>query len=107
MKLWDMWKYAAAVSLALFCLLMGLALLSAETYRPEKEALPEIPDEPVEMQEKVSLDDGFTVRVLDAGIVMGMPLSNYLMGVVRAEMPATFAQEALCAQAVAARTYTL
>ncbi len=107
MRRWELWKYAAAVSLALFCLLLGLALLSAETYRPKEEVLPEIPDEPVETQRNIRLDEGFTVRVLDAGIVVGMPLSDYLMGVVRAEMPAAFAQEALCAQAVAARTYTL
>ena len=107
MRLWEMWKYAVAVSLALFCLLLGLALLSAETYQPPEEAPAEIPEEPVETLATVGLDHGFTVRVLDAGVVMGMPLSDYLQSVVRAEMPAAFAQEALCAQAVAARTYTL
>ena len=36
-----------------------------------------------------------------------MTLGEYLVGVVRAEMPASFEPEALKAQAVAARTYTL
>lgn len=36
-----------------------------------------------------------------------MPLEDYVLGVVAAEMPASFAKEALKAQAVAARTYTV
>ncbi len=39
--------------------------------------------------------------------VVTMELSDYLKGVVAAEMPATYKMEALKAQAVAARTYTL
>lgn len=110
MRQWEMWKYSAAVSLVLICLLFGLALLAAETYMPAEEPPPELPEEnepPVETPVSVGVDEGFTVRVLDAGVVVGMSMDEYLRGVVRAEMPAAFAQEALCAQAVAARTYTL
>lgn len=39
--------------------------------------------------------------------VMQLPLEEYLVGVVAAEMPALFEKEALKAQAVAARTYTI
>ena len=39
--------------------------------------------------------------------IITMPLEEYLVGVVAAEMPASFPLEALKAQAVAARTYTL
>ncbi|NLM51729.1 MAG: stage II sporulation protein D [Firmicutes bacterium] len=39
--------------------------------------------------------------------VVEMPLEEYLVGVVAAEMPAAFALEALKAQAVSARTYTV
>lgn len=39
--------------------------------------------------------------------VITLPLEEYLVGVVAAEMPAEFPSEALKAQAVAARTYTL
>ncbi|MDL2218325.1 stage II sporulation protein D [Christensenellaceae bacterium OttesenSCG-928-M15] len=41
----------------------------------------------------------------DRRVAMG--LEDYLVGVVAAEMPSSFHEQALCAQAVAARTYTL
>lgn len=46
-------------------------------------------------------------RVLDisSGTVLEVPVRDYLIGVVCAEMPATFESEALKAQAVAAHTY--
>jgi len=53
------------------------------------------------------LDAARTLRVLDGEKVLEMDLGTYLVGVVRAEMPASFEPEALKAQAVAARTYTL
>ena len=59
--------------------------------------------EPSKIQEKqpetiqVSIDYQNQVKVLD--------LEDYLVGVVAAEMPASFHEEALKAQAVAARTY--
>lgn len=52
-------------------------------------------------------DASRTLRVLDGETVREMNLEEYLVGVVRAEMPAAFETEALKAQAVAARTYTL
>lgn len=49
-----------------------------------------------------------TVDVLmEDGSIAPMDLEEYLKGVVAAEMPASFELEALKAQAVAARTYTL
>lgn len=53
------------------------------------------------------LDASRPLRVLDGEEVLEMDLGTYLVGVVRAEMPASFEIEALKAQAVAARTYTL
>lgn len=48
------------------------------------------------------------VRVLlPDGKIKRLPLEEYLVGVVAAEMPAEFENEALKAQAVAARTYVL
>jgi stage II sporulation protein D len=49
------------------------------------------------------------VRVLNvnSGKIQTMPLDDYLVGVVAAEMPAKFEPAALEAQAIAARTYTL
>ena len=42
-----------------------------------------------------------------ARVVRRLSLQDYLVGVVATEMPASFELEALKAQAVAARTYTL
>ena len=50
-----------------------------------------------------------TVKLLhkDTNEIEGIPLDEYLYGVVSSEMPASFEEEALKAQAVVARTYTL
>ena len=50
-----------------------------------------------------------TIRLLHKAdqSVEELPLDTYLLGVVSAEMPANFEQEALNAQALVARTYTL
>ena len=47
------------------------------------------------------------ICVKHGDLVVNVPLEEYLVGVVAAEMPAGFEPEALRAQAVAARTYTL
>lgn len=53
-------------------------------------------------------DGGRTVRLLKKnGTVEELTMADYLWGVVAAEMPASFEPEALKAQTVAARTYTL
>lgn len=53
-------------------------------------------------------DKAVTILVLNEdGCVVEMELEDYLLGVVRAEMPEAFHSEALKAQAVVARTYTL
>lgn len=53
------------------------------------------------------IDANTRVTVLVDGAVEEMTLEAYLQGVVAAEMPALFPEEALKAQAVAARTYTM
>ena len=74
------------------------------------------PPEPAERQEPEQepgpagtggVDAGTSIRVLVGGKLQEMDMETYLIGVVRAEMPASFAPEALKAQAVAARTYTI
>jgi stage II sporulation protein D len=68
----------------------------------------QIQEQPVPTPEQASYADGtVTVRVKDGDTVRAMTLEEYLPGVVAAEMPADFEGEALRAQAVAARTYTL
>lgn len=55
-----------------------------------------------------SLDGTMLLQVLMSdGTVEQKPLDDYLAGVILAEMPASFGEEALKAQAVVSRTYTL
>ena len=51
-------------------------------------------------------DSAVMIRAKIDGTVVEMNMDEYLQGVLRAEMPASFEQEALKAQAVAARTET-
>ena len=57
--------------------------------------------------ESGKLDGERSLRVLEGETVVEMDLGTYLVGVLRGEIPASFEKEALKAQAVAARTYTL
>lgn len=109
MKQTEIWKYCVAVSMVLTFLLFGLSLLAVEAPAPEEEVLPPLEEapEPVTVLPPGEVDSSYTVRILDGDTVVEIPMDEYLQCVVRAEMPASFAQEALCAQAVAARTYTL
>lgn len=52
-------------------------------------------------------DQSVTLTVEIGDTVQELTLGDYLWGVVAAEMPASFEEEALKAQAVAARTYTV
>ncbi|MEL7601520.1 MAG: stage II sporulation protein D [Bacillota bacterium] len=60
-------------------------------------------------REEVQIQTGreITLYLHETGQRETLPLEQYLVGVVAAEMPASFHIEALKAQAVAARTYTL
>lgn len=60
-------------------------------------------DHPVEELEKVAFD--VSVKRSETGEVEVVPLEQYVVSVVASEMPADFEEEALKAQAVAARTY--
>ena len=66
--------------------------------QPPTELPTQPPAQPLPEQVRVLLPDG---------TVEAMGLEDYLWGVVAAEMPAAFEPEALKAQAVAARSYTL
>lgn len=76
---------------------MGVMLLQRrEPEQPETTAIEQTQPETVALTMRLRLGD----RVTE------MDLDSYLVGVLLAEMPMTFEQEALKAQAVAARTYT-
>lgn len=64
-------------------------------------AKPSAPEEPSEEPQTRS------IRLLAGNEVLELSLEDYLAGVVAAEMPASFPEEALKAQAVAARSYAL
>lgn len=105
-------KYVV-LSWLLLALLFIPAWLVAEPMETEELPIvpPQEPDEPGDADQPSQtlggpLDSAVTLRVLIDGEVQEMDMGTYLVGVVRAEMPASFADEALKAQAVAARTYT-
>lgn len=83
-----------AATLAAFILLFGLPWLRAE----------DTPDKP-ESQPTERKDAQITLRVQDGDEIREMTVADYLPGVVRGEMPASFEAEALKSQAVAERTY--
>ena len=59
-------------------------------------------------QTQSARDKGRAVRLLQKdGTIQELTMADYLWGVVAAEMPASFEEEALKAQACAARTYTV
>ena len=96
-------KHSATVSIVLCCLLFLLPLLTLVPRIGEgEEEITQIEKLPPGQQ-----DAATTLRVLVGDTVEEMTLGDYLQGVLRAEMPASFEEEALKAQAVAARTYTL
>lgn len=55
----------------------------------------------------VSYDENTEITLMHEGEILTMDLHDYLYGVICAEIPASFPIEAVKAQAVAARTYTL
>ena len=108
MKRKNMVRQSVAVSALLLSALFLLPLAVVVPFRMElfsKGA----GEEAAEREPFVSgnLDAQMVLKVLDGDQTVEMDLGTYLVGVVRAEMPASFELEALKAQAVAARTYTL
>lgn len=75
---------------------------------PSPEATPRsIQEIIIHENQSPSIDQQLLLSVLIDGEETEMTLKEYLVGVLMGEMPASFEMEALKAQAVAARTYTL
>ncbi len=98
----------------IFALLWALAWTAAgRSAPPTAVSAPEIAENAAQTQELLNTaprgisDRERTLRVLHNGKIEEMTMEDYLRGVLRAEMPASFEPEALKAQAIAARTYTL
>ncbi len=100
-------RQTLAVSAVLVAVLFLLPLVSAVSFHWERKTPSDAPREEAEPFVSGVRDGAETLRVLKGDTVEEMDLGTYLVGVVRAEMPASFEPEALKAQAVAARTYTL
>ena len=106
-------RQTVTAALALAVLLFFLPLLAAgrePLYRREEaDRQPSPEDGPAQVQETAAARDrGRIVRLkTDGGQVEELTMEEYLWGVVAAEMPASFEEEALKAQACAARTYTV
>lgn len=97
-------RHAARVGLLLAALLFALPVFTVTMVRGQRAS--EQPEEPIHLLPPGEIDSARTLRVLDGDTVTEMSFSDYLQGVLRAEMPASFQEDALRAQAVAARTYT-
>ena len=101
-------KHLLRITVLLIGLIWILAWAAAGRFDdapgPSDDGSPQPTGETVSPGER---DSARTLRVLIQGEVQEMDMGTYLLGVLRAEMPASFEEEALKAQAIAARTYTL
>lgn len=97
----------------LFAILMGLVIpwvtfLIAETLiKPLPRVEDALPTQPEQLFTEPEEPPEQTVSVLVGSEVERMDLDTYLTGVLMGEVPPDFAEEALKAQAVVARTYTM
>ena len=78
--------------------------ISAE-WKPQSAAASVQDENPKETTDTKPETDPNTIRALIDGKVKTLPLETYVAGVVASEMPASFPEEALKCQAIAARTY--
>lgn len=78
-----------------------LFLFAAKTDTPTQESPAPTPAK----QAAASQDESVTLQVWNGEKTVSMSMAEYLRGVVRGEMPASFEAEALKAQAAAERTY--
>ena len=85
-------------------ILLSLSLLLFPLLAGEKDATPVINTVP---QEIIATEEKFKVKNTSSGEIAEISAKDYIIGVVSAEMPASYHEEALKAQAVAAYTFTL
>ena len=95
-EFWKEVRLAAVMGLVVPGIVLAIAVSLYEPDPPSEPTAP--PEEPRE---------AIMIPVLHEDAVTEMELNDYLTGVVLAEMPASFEEEARKAQAVVARTYTI
>ena len=102
---------AAAVGLVLLLFILPVLLIEGPGELAAEGAplvLPAVPAPARAAEESGEKDSAAVVRVaMEDGSVAEMTMADYLWSVTAAEMPASFEPEALKAQAVTARTYTV
>ena len=112
----DAWRalrapFLTGLAMSLALMLLPLAALGDSAGAETPPLLPADPTpviEPSDPPAPGEWDSAYTLRVLQKdGTVEVMTMADYLWRVVAAEMPASFEEEALRAQAVCARTYSL
>lgn len=106
------WRLTAGAGLALTAVLFLLPLLTVRGEgggaAGETENAPLTATAPEGQTTRAARDRGHIVKLLQPdGTVEELTMVDYLFGVVAAEMPAAFEEEALKAQACAARTFTV
>ncbi len=89
----------------LLCCAPFFLFAEGKTETPQPTQKPEQPQPEAAAGEP--FDAKVTLRVLTEGGVKEMSLEDYLVGTLLAEMPASFPEEALKAQAIASRTFAL
>ena len=98
-------KWKAVVAAVALGVVLPRVLLSA--VKPQEQTAPTVA--PTKPQSPQTSSPGATYLpvLMEEGVVHVCELEQYVLGVVLAEMPAEFEEEALKAQAVVARTYAL
>ena len=97
-----------AIILGLIIPTVLLGFMVSQTNLPEKYQVETVPLLKTEQTSETVPSKEMLIPVLfNDGSVVSMELADYLTGVVLAEMPVSFEEEALKAQTVVARTYTI
>ncbi len=105
---WLVRPFAAGLMAGLLVLVLPLMLVDHGQAEEPPQLLPASPSVSPVPEKGTSWDEEQAVRLLtESGQVEELTMKEYLWRVVAAEMPAKFELEAMCAQAVCARTYTL
>ena len=74
----------------------------------KKEPIVEVKEEPIIKKQEIKEDNKNYITIKRSnGLITNLEIEEYVIGVVGAEMPASFDEEALKAQAVIARTYAV
>lgn len=83
------------------------AIPALSVYGCQTEKISDIGDKSISMTEYKPDINFFKILDINTGNIMEIPIKDYIIGAVCAEMPASFDEEALKAQAIASHTYAL